>query len=166
MAINQGRETHALWVISTKWAFVLGDESLLHMLSQYILLCEIKQISSQDKKVGTFTFWASKRSSRPTWSVMRCALLLSLVWLCDYMDCARRPMWSPPDTPLSLGILRQEYCSGFPCLPPTQELNPGLLHCRWILFHLSHHGLGERIYLLHRVPPVDSGLEYPSCCFT
>ena len=49
---------------------------------------------------------------------------------------------------------------------PTQELNPGLLNCRRILFHLSHHGLGERIYLLHRVPPMDSGLGYPSCCLT
>ena len=23
---------------------------------------------------------------------------------------------------------------------PTQELNPGLLHCRWILYQLSHKG--------------------------
>ena len=23
---------------------------------------------------------------------------------------------------------------------PTQGLNPGLLHCRWILYHLSHLG--------------------------
>ena len=23
---------------------------------------------------------------------------------------------------------------------PTQGLNPGLLHCRWILYHLSHQG--------------------------
>ena len=120
MAINQGRETHALWVISTKWAFVLGDESLLHMLSQYILLCEMKQISSQDKKVGTFTFWASKRSSCPTWSVMRCALLLSLVWLCDYMDCARQPMWSPPDTPLSMGILQARILQWVP-MPSSRE---------------------------------------------
>ena len=37
----------------------------------------------------------------------------------------------------------QEYWSGLP-LPdlqgifPTQGLNPGLLHCRWILYHLSY----------------------------
>ena len=24
---------------------------------------------------------------------------------------------------------------------PTQGSNPGLLHCRWILYHLSHQGL-------------------------
>ena len=41
---------------------------------------------------------------------------------------------------------------------PTQELNLGLLHCRWILYHLSHQGnlwvqslLRElRSYKLHR----------------
>ena len=49
-------------------------------------------------------------------------------------------------TPLSMGFPRQEYWSGLPFpspgdLPgifPTQELNPGLLHCRWILYHLSY----------------------------
>ena len=45
--------------------------------------------------------------------------------------------------PLSMGIL-QEYWSGFPCPPPgdlpNPGMNPGLRHCRWILYHLSHHG--------------------------
>jgi len=27
---------------------------------------------------------------------------------------------------------------------PTQGLNPGLLHCRWILYHLSHQGSFQR----------------------
>ena len=49
---------------------------------------------------------------------------------------------------------------------PTQELNPGLLHCRRILYHLSHHGLVGGIYLLDRVLPMDSGLGYPSRCLT
>jgi len=25
-------------------------------------------------------------------------------------------------------------------ISPTQGSNPGLLHCRWILYHLSHQG--------------------------
>ena len=41
--------------------------------------------------------------------------------------------------PLSMGLSRQEYWSGLPCLPPgdlpDQELNPRLLHCRQILYH-------------------------------
>ena len=44
--------------------------------------------------------------------------------------------------PLSMGFSRQEYWSGLP-LPsprdfPTQESNPGLLHCRQTLYRLSH----------------------------
>ena len=39
---------------------------------------------------------------------------------------------------------RQEYWSGLLCPPPgdlpTQGLNPGLPHCRLILYHLSHQG--------------------------
>ena len=45
---------------------------------------------------------------------------------------------------LSMGFSRQEYWSGLPCPPagdlPTQGLNPGLLHCRQIFYHLSHQG--------------------------
>ena len=41
-----------------------------------------------------------------------------------------------------MGFSRQEFWSGLPCPPPgifpTQGSNPGRLHCRWILYHLSH----------------------------
>ena len=46
--------------------------------------------------------------------------------------------------PLSMEFPRQEYCSGqpFPYKGDflAQGLNPGLQHCRWILYHLSHQG--------------------------
>ena len=46
--------------------------------------------------------------------------------------------------PLSMGISRQECWSGLPTLLqgifPTQVSNPGLLHCRQILYHLSYPG--------------------------
>ena len=39
-------------------------------------------------------------------------------------------------------FFRQEYWSGLPCPPPwdlpNPEINPGLPHCKWILYHLSH----------------------------
>ena len=42
------------------------------------------------------------------------------------------------------GFSRQEYWSGLPYPSPgillTQELNRGLLHCRWILYQLSYQG--------------------------
>ena len=46
--------------------------------------------------------------------------------------------------PLSMGFSRQEYWSELPCPPPgiflTQGPNPGLLHCRQILYCLNHQG--------------------------
>jgi len=55
--------------------------------------------------------------------------------VCDPMDC------SLPGSSVH-GLLQQEYWSGLPCPPPgdlpTQGLNPGHLHCRWILYHLSY----------------------------
>ena len=58
--------------------------------------------------------------------------------------------------PPSMGFSRQEYWSGVPLLSPpgqntvslfvlqgidpTQESNPGLPHCRQILYQLSHKG--------------------------
>ena len=47
-----------------------------------------------------------------------------------------------PQAPPSMGFSRQEYWSGLPCPPPgylpDPGANSGLLHCRWILYHLSH----------------------------
>ena len=44
----------------------------------------------------------------------------------------------------SMGFSRQECWSGLPFPSPgdlpTQELNPGLLHCRQTLYRLSHQG--------------------------
>ena len=46
--------------------------------------------------------------------------------------------------PLSMEFSRQEDWHGQPFLLqgifPIQGLNPGLLHCRQILYHLSHQG--------------------------
>ena len=45
--------------------------------------------------------------------------------------------------PLSMGFTQQEYWSGLPSLLQifqTQGLNPGLLHCRCILYCVSHQG--------------------------
>ena len=43
------------------------------------------------------------------------------------------PQWKPRDTGVgSLSLLQQIF--------QTQESNPGLLHCRWILYQLSYQG--------------------------
>ena len=77
-------------------------------------------------------------NSCPSWSVKAKVKSLSRV-----------PLFVSPWTvayqaPLSMGFSRQEYWRGVP-LPspgdlPTQGLNPGLLHCRQMLYHLSHQG--------------------------
>ena len=42
--------------------------------------------------------------------------------------------------PLSKGFSRQECWSGLPCLPPGYLPDRGLLHCKQILYCLSHQG--------------------------
>ena len=56
--------------------------------------------------------------------------------LCDPMDC------SPPDSSVH-GILQARTLQWVALLQGvfrTQGLNPRLLHCRQILYHLSHRG--------------------------
>ena len=57
--------------------------------------------------------------------------------LCNPMDC------SPPDSSVR-GILQARILGGLPFPSPgiflIQDSNPGLPHCRQILYHLSHQG--------------------------
>ena len=50
--------------------------------------------------------------------------------------------------PLSVGFSRQEYCSGLPFPSPGdlphQGSNPGLPHCRQILYQLSYEGIPNK----------------------
>ena len=48
------------------------------------------------------------------------------------------PRTVAPQAPLSVGFSRQEYWSGLPVPSPQDLPNPGLLHCRQIVFHLSY----------------------------
>ena len=56
--------------------------------------------------------------------------------LCDPMDSIVH------QAPLSMGFSRQEYWSGEPFPAgdlPTPGIKPASLHCRWILYHVSHY---------------------------
>ena len=62
----------------------------------------------------------------------------SCLTLCDPMDCSLSGSSVHGDssgkkTGVSCHVLLQGIF-------PTQGLNPGLLHCGWILYHLSHQG--------------------------
>ena len=43
-------------------------------------------------------------------------------------------------TPLPMGLSKQEYWSGLTCNLRIEPESPGLLHCRRILYLLSHQG--------------------------
>ena len=77
------------------------------------------------------TSWTLPRIHTYWGTVLCCAQSLSCVSL--------QPHGLEPTRFLSpQGFSRQEYQSGLPCPPPGDLSNPCLLHCRWILYHLSH----------------------------
>ena len=57
--------------------------------------------------------------------------------LCDPMDCSPPGSSVHEDSPGNTGMGCHALLQG---IFPTQWLNPGLLYCRWILYHLSHQG--------------------------
>ena len=58
--------------------------------------------------------------------------------LCNPMDCSPPPrLLCPWDSPgKNTGVACHSFLQG---IFPIQGSNPGLLHCRWILYCLSHH---------------------------
>ena len=94
---------------------------------------------------GFFTNWAIREAQIQVSCVLVSQAYLTL---CDPMDC------SPPCSSV-LGFPRQEYWSGLPCpspgIFPTQESNLDLLHCRQILYHLSHQGSPLEVYGGHKL---------------
>ena len=58
--------------------------------------------------------------------------------LCDPMDCSLPS--SSAHGILQASILEWVTHSLLQGIFPTHGSNPGLLHCRWILYHLSHQG--------------------------
>ena len=67
----------------------------------------------------------------------------------------------PVKAPLSVGVLQGKN-TGIGChsllqeIFPTQGLNPGLLHCSWVLYYLSHQGSPQytwSVYLILEIHP-------------
>ena len=72
------------------------------------------------------------------WFTVLGLVIQSCLTLCNPMD------YSPPGSSVhgdSSGKNTREGCHAlFQGIFPTQGLNLGLAHCRWILYHLSHQG--------------------------
>ena len=68
--------------------------------------------------------------------------LLGHIWL------FATPWTVAHQAPLSMGFSRQEDWCGLPCPPPaifpTQESNPGLPHCRQVLYPLNYSRISHR----------------------
>ena len=91
----------------------------------------------------------SRGSASITWFSTRVDIVLNMDTLCStayvlsHFSCVWlfATLWTVArQAPLSMGFSRQEYWSGLPLLSPGDLPDPGLLHCRQILHHLSHQG--------------------------
>ena len=83
--------------------------------------------------------WTVETSSPNSQSVkVKVLVIQSCLTLCDPIG---------RQAPLPMEFSRQEGCHSFlKGNIPTQELHPGLLHCRQILYHLSHMGSPCSVY--------------------
>ena len=69
---------------------------------------------------------------------MLCLVIQSCPTLCDSMDCSPPGSFVHGGSPgKNTGVDLHALLQG---IFPTQGSNPGLLHCRWILYQLSHKG--------------------------
>ena len=70
--------------------------------------------------------------------VMLCLVVQSCPALCDPMNCSPPGSSVPGESPgKNTGVDHHALLQG---IFPTQGSNPGLTHCRWILYQLSHTG--------------------------
>ena len=98
-----------------------------------LLLCDLRSIS-------LMPFWASGVFFEKT-SPLRmyaCWVTQLCPTLCNSMDCSPPGSSAHGDSPGK--NIRVDCHALLQGIFPTQELNPGLLHCRQILYCLSHQG--------------------------
>ena len=70
--------------------------------------------------------------------VQVCWVSQSCLTLCDPMDCSPSGSCVHGDSPgKNTGVGCHAFLQG---IFLSQGMNPGLLHCRWILYHLNHQG--------------------------
>ena len=114
---------HSIWSFSLffqKWNHTAHIILLLSFLTWNIMA-----ISCGKRCRSNLLFW------------MHCAVF-------NHIQLFATPWTVVRQAPLSMEFSRQEYWSGLPWLPsgifPTQGSNPGLPHCRRILYQLSYQG--------------------------
>jgi len=79
-----------------------------------------------------------RRQGMQTPCAVLCLVAQSCLTLCDPVDCSLSGSSVHGDSPgKNTGVGCHALLQG---IFPTQGLNPGLSHCRQILYHLSHQG--------------------------
>ena len=69
---------------------------------------------------------------------LKASVTQSCQTLCDPTDCSLPGSSVHEDSPgKNTGVGNHFLLQG---IFPTQVLNPGLWHCKWIFYHLSHQG--------------------------
>ena len=86
------------------------------------------------KLTGIFHSAKDKRVEKLCCAAL-CLVAQSCPTLCNLMDCNPSGSSAHGDSPSKTGV---GYHALFQGIFPTQGLDPGLPHCRWILYHLNH----------------------------
>ena len=83
-------------------------------------------------------FLTTEPTGKPLSWLLWCSQRLSCLTLCDSMDCSPPGSSIHGDSPgKNTGVGCHAFLQG---IFPTQRSNPGLPHCKWILYHLSYQG--------------------------
>ena len=110
-----------------------------------------------------------ERKSRPRQGRVKELVAQSFLTLCDPMDCSLCP-WNSPGKNTGVGF--HSLCQG---IILTKDSNPGLMHCRQVLYWLSLQGFQSRwdnSEISKKKSPGDGGEEqswmrdkfWNSCC--
>ena len=90
------------------------------------------------KQKSAFLILSNFQLTPSAYPSVLCLVIQSYVTLCDSMDCSLPGSSVRMDSP---GKNTRVGCHAIlQGIFPTQGLNPGLPHCRWILYQLSYQG--------------------------
>ena len=107
---------------------------------------DLKKSYAQNEHTMSVCWWSilEFRKHFHIHSLFHLGLMLCMLSHSDVSNSLQPHGMQPARLLCPWGLSRQEYWSGLPCPPPgdlpTQESNPGLPHCRQILYRLSHQG--------------------------
>ena len=126
------------------WKEEAGNGRKAILLTLKVLLGEQNEGKTLQRRFSRVFVHRSTRLEEGGFIFGVCIVTQSCLSLCDPMDCSPPGSSVHGDSPgKNTGVGCHVLLQG---IFPPQGLNPGLPHCRWILYHLSHQGsFGEDI---------------------